>query len=152
MISETLPHNPARFFCKSFTTDDDVPLAAGTSVPVLITSSSGERRELCARLIHAMSARARGPFVTFSPSGTHPVVAAHLFDQARDGTLFLDDIAALSQDAQTQLLDLWGGEAVRRVRVLSGASRHLTEDRAKGSFSEPLFYRLNVLHLDLTGR
>lgn len=149
--------------------DDDVRIAAAADVPVLITAESGPERELCARRIHGQSRCGGGPFValrfntptsqkegaTLSRNKPRPLGwLRQSFEQARGGTLFIDDIVTLSADAQHQLWSLLG-ERVRpasacEVRIVAGASRHVDTDRASGAFNEPLFYRLNVIHLDLT--
>jgi DNA-binding NtrC family response regulator len=149
--------------------DDDIRLAARVDVPVLITAKSHDQRNDCARVIHATGANARGPFVPFWSGGIKvgaddPVAVVrtlrHQFDQARGGTLFIDDIAALPDVAQWELFTLLndcalscarpnGAENRRAVRIISGASRHMAVEHATRPFCAPLFYRLNVLHLDL---
>jgi transcriptional regulator of acetoin/glycerol metabolism len=149
--------------------DDDVRIAAAADVPVLITAESGPERELCARRIHGQSRYGGGPFVALrfhapasqseSPALSRNKSRTHAwlrqsFDRARGGTLFIDDIVTLSPDTQDQLWSLLGERRCLGsecdVRIVSGASRHVDTDRAWGTFSEPLFYRLNVIHLDLT--
>jgi DNA-binding NtrC family response regulator len=76
------------------------------------------------------------------------------FEEARGGTLFVDDIARLTRPAQVQLHALLVEERMRRnsrtrVRVVAGASRHLDPERASGTFCPALFYRLNLIHVDL---
>jgi DNA-binding NtrC family response regulator len=95
----------------------DFTLACRVSVPVLITSQNAAEREQCARLIHSQRRNGNGPFVTFrshSPAALGPTEAPapvisdrfengslrHQFDRARRGTLFIDDIATLTSDAQ----------------------------------------------------
>lgn len=157
--------------------DETIRLAAQVHVPVLVTSEDPEQRHLCARLIHASGGRCRGPFVTFPVNGQHdattthssvPRVAGgsgidtdlrHRFDQARGGTLFIDDVCALTAAAQAQLLAFLDEQvpvpyssvpfAEPDVRIVAGASRHVDTERAAGAFSQALFYRLNVIHGDL---
>jgi two-component system C4-dicarboxylate transport response regulator DctD len=149
--------------------DDDIRLAARVDLPVLITAESQDERNACARVIHATGANARGPFVPFRSSGISvgvdesPAVVRALrrqFDQARGGTLFIDDIAALPDVAQRELFTLlnecassyvWpnGADHSRAVRIITGASRHMVVDHSPRPFCASLFYRLNVLHLDL---
>lgn len=152
--------------------EDDIRLAARVTVPVLVTAADPKQRSLCARLIHATGARVRGPFVTFSANGAastaengnggarvndigNALMLRHQFEQAREGTLFVDDIITLKADAQAQFLSLLGEHVLsqsspgtRSVRVVAGASHHLDTDHATGAFCMPLFYRLNVIHLD----
>ena len=147
---------------------DDVRLAAGTCVPVLITSESAPERERCARLIHRQSAVGDGPFVAFRgdvaaeperTEGRADVIGAprdntslrQWFDEARGGTLFIDDLATLTADAQLELLSLLDQRQCPEgaVRILAGASRYLDVERTSGRFNDRLFYRLNQIHLDL---
>jgi two-component system response regulator HydG len=142
--------------------DDDVQMAARTHVAVLVTASRRAERERCARLIHAKSNNGHGPFVPLAIGSAHDADESGLrprFVQARGGTLFVDDIAALSTSAQAELLALLGErlprasvgprESNEAVRIISGASCCLDRARATGAFSESLFYRLNVIHIDL---
>lgn len=139
--------------------DDDIDLAAHVLAPVLVTSADPDERQMCARLIHASGDFVHGPFVATDVNGDlpHDDVLRHQFDQARGGTLFIDDIATLTSAAQAQLMSLLEEHAHAhrstpeldaRVRVIAGASRHLAAERETGAFSEPLFYRLNVIHVD----
>lgn len=145
-----------------FTDDDELALAARVQVPVLITSANGARREWCARLIHVKTAGPDGPFITFPVDGcrVEDATLGQLVDQALGGTLFIRDIGILSEHAQQQLYSLLSERARRNlmsdtrsrpfnVRIIAGASPHLDGERASGTFSEPLFYRLNVIHLKL---
>jgi len=160
--------------------DDDLCLAAQVHVPVLVTAASRNHRDMCARIIHASGARALGPFVTFPGNGAAAPVAGasscpdedgpasavrlcRQFEMARGGTLFVDDIATLTADVQQQLLSLLLERALPHansnakpvrfdVRIIAGASRHLDAERATGAFCEPLFYRLNIVHVAFTDR
>jgi CBS domain-containing protein len=152
-------------------------LASQGNVPVLITAASADDREACARVIHGTSHASRGLFVRLDgrnlaalPSPANVVSgAADRGDAALNypretgagGTVFVDDITELDGTAQAQLLT-WLEERGRfslsspdgphgAVRLISGASRHLDCERASGTFSEPLFYRLNMIHVDLSG-
>ena len=140
--------------------EEDLRLAAGVDVPVLVTADSRDHRNLCARLIHDIGGYGGGPFVTFSTDdmgATADVVLRRQFEQARGGTLFIDDIAMLRAATQAQLLSLLeerlrDGSPVApsggQVRVVAGASRHLDTERETGAFCTPLFYRLNLIHID----
>ncbi len=155
---------------------DDLELASRTGVPVLITAECREQREACARLIHTGRRQAQGPFVVCSVDAVSPGVEAptasparrarddgatlrQQFDRARGGTLFIDDITNLTSGAQTQPCRLveehsfqhsvTGRAGTLAVRIITGASSHLDAERASGIFSEGLFYRLNIVHLDL---
>ena len=146
--------------------DGEFQLAAQVRVPVLITADNRERREICARLIHASGTNGQGPFVvSCDATGAGGTLGSFVRERARDngailrqqfesalgGTLFIDDITRLSQEAQAQLWCLLE-EYQSGVRVISGASRHLDVERATGAFCDALFYRLNVVHIDLTPR
>ena len=138
--------------------EDDIRLAAWMQAPVLVTSANPDQRSLCARLIHATGDCWRGPFVIFSVNGDDDVLR-RLFDHARGGTFFVEDVATLSPNVQAQLLSILdervrphhstGPPARAGVRIIAGASRHLDSERATGAFCETLFYRLNVFHVDL---
>ena len=151
--------------------EEDLRLAARVDVPVLVTADNRDHRNMCARLIHDIGIAGGGPFVTFSTGGLSIVssgprdreeeVLRRQFERARGGTLFIDDIAVLRADVQAQLLSLLE-ERVRHessirssggpVRVVAGASRHLDMERATGAFCTPLFYRLNLIHINLIPR
>ena len=79
------------------------------------------------------------------------------FNQAIGGSLFIEDVAALTAPAQQELLALLTCERARSSasgtvgaipRIIAGASRHLDDDRDARTFSEMLFYRLNIIHID----
>jgi CBS domain-containing protein len=82
------------------------------------------------------------------------------FRRAAGGTLFIDRVGDLSACAQERLLSLLAGQSRRHnlatsadddsgVRIITGSTRSLRADLAAGSFSDTLFYRLNVIHIDL---
>lgn len=171
----TISEQPSHAIFES-AADDDIRLAARLQTPVLVTAQDSRERELCARLIHASGDRCRGPFVMLALDealADRPGSAAaaralddgaairHQFDEARDGTLFIDDVAILSAKGQQQLLSLLnepsslrspvptGSKGDHNARVIAGASRHLAAERSAGAFCEQLFYRLNAIHIDL---
>lgn len=156
--------------------EDELRLAARVDVPVLITAGDSDRRDIYARLIHATGESVGGPFVKFCKNGrprahvegSEPaassdacdhVLLRQLFEHARGGTLFVDDITTLTAEAQQQLLSLLEERRAspsstvqlfrRHVRVIAGSSRHLGCDWAAGEFNEQLFYRLNIIHFVL---
>ena len=156
--------------------EEELRLAARVDVRVLISAEDRELRETCARFIHRGSLRSQRPFVTLPNTMVHVVPAAwsgpprvkvprqelspRLFERARGGTLFIDDIAELYASEQKALLS-WLEEhaqsdasstARRRspVRIIAGASGRLDHQRRAGNFSECLFYRLNIVHIDLS--
>ena len=148
--------------------------AAATSMTVLITGESGTGKELAARRIHDRSDRATSAFVPVN-CGAIPetLIEAELFgsvkgaftgassdrigliESADKGTLFLDEVGELSPAAQVRLLRFLQEGYIRRVgdtrdrqvdvRVIAATHRDLTGE----SFREDLYYRLNVLPIEL---
>ena len=147
---------------------------ASTSGTVLICGESGTGKELVARTIHFNSARKDRPFIvadcsTLAPSLIESELFGHvkgaftgaarahkgLFELANDGTLFLDEVANISYEAQGKLLRVLdsrefkpvGGEQSITVdiRLIVATNRELHEMVAKGEFREDLFYRLSVV-------
>ncbi len=145
---------------------------------VLIRGESGTGKELVARSVHAASARREGPFVALNCSALAPTLLqselfghekgaftgaaqrkAGVFEQANGGTLFLDEVAELSPDAQAQLLRVMETWTLRRVgateeisvdvRVLAATHRDLEAMVDSGEFREDLFYRIQVLLIDV---
>ena len=161
------------------TLDSEIRVAALRRTPVLIPADSRIRREMCARRIHAAGNLGQSPFMVFAcgaagargedsgiepptPLGDEDARLRQQFDKARGGTFFIDDIATLTHDAQMELCRLLEGRQPARgstgrgptlnARVIAGASHHLEAERAAGTFCELLFYRLNVVHIDLMHR
>ncbi|QEL17493.1 sigma-54-dependent transcriptional regulator [Limnoglobus roseus] len=151
---------------------------AATDEPVLVIGESGTGKELAAGAVHHNSARSAGPFVKVNSAALSPhlleselfghekgaftgAVAARRgrFEQAHGGTLFLDEIGELDVDLQAKLLRVLqtgtfervGGEATvtADVRVVAATNRDLKARIADGKFREDLFYRLNVVSIEL---
>ena len=151
---------------------------ATCDVPVLITGESGTGKELVARAIHHHSLRAAGPFVALNCAAVPAtLIASELFgyekgaftgavsrkpghvEHAQGGTLFLDEIGDMPFDLQALLLRfLQEGEILRvggrqpikvDVRVVAATNVRLREAIAAGKLREDLYYRLNVLTIDL---
>lgn len=151
---------------------------APTHEPVLIAGESGSGKELVANAIHRNSPRAGGPFIKVNSAALSPAlleselfghekgaftgaVARRIgrFEHAHGGTLFLDEIGDLDIDLQAKLLRVLqtgqfervGGEETLQVdvRVLAATNRDLPSRIAEGRFREDLFYRLNVVTIDL---
>ncbi|HVK81803.1 MAG TPA: sigma 54-interacting transcriptional regulator, partial [Verrucomicrobiae bacterium] len=132
---------------------------AGTDLTVLVEGESGTGKERVARAIHDHSRRASGPFVIVSLAGAAPAqIDQELFgpdgkfQQARNGTLFLEDVDELPSDAQTRLAGLLHSDDPNErpnVRLIAAAQRSLSSLARQGSFRQDLFYRLNVVAIRL---
>ncbi len=145
---------------------------------VLVTGESGTGKELIAEAIHAASPRAKAPFVrlhcaALSESLLESELFGHergaftgafsrregRFKQADGGTLFLDEIGEVPAAVQVKLLRflqektferVGGNETLRvDVRIIAATNRDLGAEIKKGAFREDLFYRLNVVAIDL---
>jgi DNA-binding NtrC family response regulator len=151
---------------------------APTRSTVLIQGESGTGKELVARAIHSESPRREGPFVALS-CATLPetLLEAELFgyekgaftgaltakmgklEMAAGGTLFLDEVADISLKTQIDLLRflqerefrrLGGSETIKiDVRIIAATNRDLKELVEAGKFREDLFYRLNVITINI---
>jgi len=153
-------------------------MVAGTEARVLITGESGTGKEMLARAIHKASPRRNKPFVVINCSamaenlleselfghakGAFPGAAKEnqgLFLAADGGTLLLDEIGDMPMRLQVKLLRVLQENAIRplgatdpvavNVRVVSATHRDLQQLLAGGQFREDLYYRLNVVHIDL---
>ena len=149
-----------------------------TDEPVLITGESGTGKELAARAIHETSRRSHGPFVPVNCAAIPAnLVASELFgyekgaftganartkgqiEHAHGGTLFLDEIGDMPFDLQGHLLRflqdghivrVGGREAVKvDVRIVAATNVRMRQAISEGTLREDLFYRLNVLTLQL---
>jgi two-component system response regulator AtoC len=155
-----------------------VARVARLDTTVLIQGETGTGKELVARAVHRASARAAGPFVvvdcTAVPEGlfeselfghergafTGALSARRgLFEAAAGGTCFLDEIGELAPPLQAKLLRVLQDQAIRRVggndwipvsvRIIAATNRNLAEQVAEGRYREDLYYRLNVVTIDL---
>lgn len=151
---------------------------ATTDAPVLIIGESGTGKELVARAVHRQGLRATGPFIPINCSaipenlieselfghekGTFTGAHAQRkgrFEMAEGGTLFLDEIGELPTMLQVKLLRFLQEKTIERIggrqqievdtRVLAATNRNLEEAIKNGSFREDLYYRLNVLRINL---
>ena len=147
---------------------------APTDARVLITGENGTGKELVARALHHSSPRRDGPFIEVNcaaiPSelieselfghmkGSFTgAVADHAgkFEQAHNGTLFLDEVGDMSLDAQAKVLRALEEGVVMRVggskaitvdvRVFAATNKELSKEISEGRFREDFFYRLNVV-------
>lgn len=152
--------------------------AAKSEAIVLIFGESGTGKELFARLVYAESNRRKGKFLAVNCSAIEPTLLGStlfghekgaftgadrrktgLFEEANGGTLFLDEIGDISMEMQVKLLRvLQEGEFMRvggtetlktDVRVICATNRDLKQAIAEGKFREDLYYRLNVIKIDL---
>jgi len=151
---------------------------ADTDISVLITGESGTGKELIAEVIHHHSARRNRPFVPINCSaipenlleselfghvkGAFTSAVANkrgLFEEAENGTIFLDDIGNLPYSIQAKMLRVLqerkirpvGGNATREidVRVIAATNTDLVKLVRENRFREDLFYRLNVMPIHI---
>jgi len=149
-----------------------------TNFSVLITGESGTGKELVAQTIHNFSARTDSPFVVINMASLpENLIESELFgyekgaftgaekrtlgffEKASGGTLFLDEIGDMPIDIQARLLRVLqfgefsrvgGREQIKiDVRIISATNKNLLESIDQGTFREDLFYRLNVINVDL---
>ena len=145
---------------------------------VLITGESGTGKEIVARLIHRYSDRAKGPFVPVN-CGALPEALLEselfgyekgaftgavgmkrgLFEEAEGGVIFLDEIGEIPLPLQVKLLRVLQERRIRRLgateerpvdaRVIGASNRDLRARAERGQFRQDLYFRLNILHLEL---
>lgn len=157
---------------------DHVLQVAPTTATVLVTGSSGTGKELIARAIHQNSLRKNKKFITVNCTAIpEQVIESELFghikgaftgawrdkkglvEEAHEGTLFLDEIGDLSPLLQTKLLRLLQegeykpvGSVVTKkadLRFIAATNHNLKNEIKEKRFREDLFYRLNVVHIEL---
>jgi len=151
---------------------------ANSKATVLLQGESGTGKELVARAIHYNSQRAKGPFIVVNCSAIpRELLESELFghekgaftgatrvklgsfELADTGTLFLDEIGEMQRELQVKILRALEGHRFMRiggteeidvdVRVITATNRDLKEAVATGDFREDLYYRLNVVCVDL---
>ncbi|MBX7153105.1 sigma-54 dependent transcriptional regulator [bacterium] len=148
------------------------------NVTVLIRGESGTGKELVARTIHDLSSRKSGPFISINCAAIpKELIESELFghekgaftgaiaakpgkfELANNGTIFLDEIGDMSIDTQAKVLRVLqerkfervgGSESIEvNVRILSATHRDLQKEIREGRFREDLFYRINVVEIEL---
>ena len=157
----------------------EIDVAAGCSAKVLITGESGVGKELVARLIHEGSARRGNKFVAINCAGLpDSLLESELFghvrgsftgayrdkkgwlEAAHGGTIFLDEVGEMSLRMQAMLLRFLETGEIQRVgseralpaldvRVIAATHRNLSECVRERTFREDLYYRLNVVHIEV---
>jgi two-component system NtrC family response regulator len=152
--------------------------AAPARSNILLVGESGTGKELAARAIHRLSTRSDGPFVPVHTSAIpadllESTLFGHvkgaftgavnnrkgLFEAAHEGTLFLDEVGTISPETQTKLLRVIQEREIRRVgsveaiktdtRLVVATNSNLWEEVQAGRFREDLYYRLNVISIEL---
>ena len=156
----------------------DASLIAPSESRVLITGESGVGKEVVVDVIHAWSPRAAGPLIKVNCAAIpETLLEAELFghekgaftgaraqrigrfEEANDGTIFLDEVAEMSPALQAKLLRVAQDGRFQRVgsnreihtnaRILAASNRNLEDEVKNGRFREDLFYRLNVVELNI---
>jgi DNA-binding NtrC family response regulator len=156
----------------------DASLIAPSETRVLITGESGVGKEVVVDVIHAWSPRAKGPLIKINCAAIpETLLEAELFghekgaftgaraqrigrfEEANEGTIFLDEVAEMSSPLQAKLLRVTQDGRFQRVgsnreihtnaRILAASNRNLEDEVRNGRFREDLFYRLNVVELNI---
>jgi DNA-binding NtrC family response regulator len=151
---------------------------APTNVTVLIQGESGVGKELVARAVHGHSPRAKGPFIAVScgaiaegvleselfghEKGAFTGAGAQrrgMFELADEGTIFLDEVGELAPTTQVKLLRVLEEREFMRVggsrsvavdvRIVAATNRDLEQETATGAFRSDLYYRLNVVRVEV---
>jgi two-component system response regulator AtoC len=151
---------------------------ASSDATVLITGESGTGKELVAEALHRASKRNPHPLVKVSCAALpETLLETELFghekgsftgamtmrkgrfETANKGTIFLDEIGEMTLATQTKLLRILQEREFERIgsnvpikidiRVITATNRHLAQEVQKGRFREDLYYRLNVIHIDM---
>jgi len=156
-------------------------LYAKTHSTILITGETGTGKEIFAHSIHNLSQRAKMPFVSINCAalpeqlleselfgyeegaftGSKKGGKPGLFELAHNGTIFLDEISAAPKSVQVRLLRVLQEKEVMRlgsdrlipvdVRVVAAANQELSAEVQEGNFREDLYFRLNILRVNLPG-
>ena len=126
---------------------------AGGDLTVLIEGESGAGKGRVARALHDHSRRAAGAYITQSLAGADSSrLERELTDnlkQAEGGTLFVEDVDDLSPEAQARLVALLQANERPNVRLIAASQRNLANLTQQGGFRQDLYYRLNVVEIEL---
>ncbi len=157
---------------------EQIQYFASFKTTVLITGESGTGKELAAKTLHDIGQRAVHPFITVNCAAIpRELTESHLFghikgaftsatttrqgvfEAAHRGTLFLDEIGDLGLDVQAKWLRVLESQQIMRVgstdpididvRIIAATNNDLKKAVANGSFREDLYYRLNILRIDM---
>ena len=157
---------------------DLIQKVAVTKATVLVTGESGTGKELVARAIHAQSPRRDKPLISVNCSAlAETLLESELFGHERGsftgatsqrkgrfeiadgGTLFLDEVGEMAPSVQVTLLRVLQNREFERVggnktikvdvRLIAASNRDLKEEIPRGTFREDLYYRLNVVHIEV---
>ena len=157
---------------------ETIQMVAKTDLTVLITGESGTGKELAARAVHELSPRSQNAFVAVNcPTLPENILESELFgyrkgafthasqdkiglfQEAHNGTIFLDEIGDITPAIQTKLLRVLQEKEIKPlgdtksiavdVRIVASTNQNLEEKIKNGEFREDVFYRLNVLPVKL---
>jgi DNA-binding NtrC family response regulator len=157
---------------------ETIRLISNTDVTVLIRGESGTGKDMAAKAIHSLGQRGNGPFVAVNcPNLPESILESELFGyrkgafthatqdkkglfwEAQGGTIYLDEIGDISPTLQTKLLRVLQDKQIRPlgqnksvkvdVRIIASTNRDLQAKIREGDFREDLFYRLNVMSLEM---
>ncbi|QYJ88465.1 sigma-54 dependent transcriptional regulator [Shewanella halotolerans] len=179
---EQTTHQPQCFFFGESkvmqTLRDNLYKIAKSDETVLIGGETGTGKGLCANLIHSLSTRKNGPFITVNCGALPPtLIHSELFghekgaftgadrqyigriERANKGTLFLDEIGDLSLELQINLLQFLEEHYIERIggqkstevdcRIIFATHVNLENAVEEGKFREDLFYRINIIQIEL---
>jgi len=163
---------------KTLELKNNIAKAAPTETWILIKGENGTGKELVARMLHHLSPRAEHPLIDVSCAAIpedliESVLFGHekgafagantkkigIFELASRGTIFLDEIGDMSLKTQAKILRILQEQKIQRVggnrpisvdvRVIAASNKNLEHEIEKGRFREDLFYRLNVLPIEV---
>lgn len=157
---------------------NEIEKIAPTSGRVMISGGLGSGKELAARLIHKKSKRANGPFIIFCPTSMSPTrIQQELFgdsekleknsviekritllEAANNGTLYIDEVSDLPMACQNKLLKFLKDQTIDKhndktikvdVRIITSTTKNLDTEIVLGKFRQDLFFRLNVVPINI---